>query len=615
MSQDEPHLLDYLGFVRRRWRVVFGVFVGFVVVAATLAFRVDPVYQAMTRILVGATPHRGVLSDRGSAIEGYLLEQRSFETQLEIMRSQPVIERAGVVLGRIDDASTVERRDALVASLRARTQVERVRDTRIVLLRVTHPDPSIARDMANAMAESYIDYSHEQRSAAQRRSVAWLTSETESVRESLRRSEERLIDYIQQEKLDFAAAGADGAVRSDPAQAALRERIAHAEVELRQLRRRYRSLHPKVQELEAQLVSLRAGLHAEQAQRTADHHKWIQYRILKRDVELDQELYQVLLKKLKEADLEEEGSGGNIRILEPAKLPRLAVGPAATRALAIAAVLGLGFGLALAYAIEVFDRTAGTPEDVQRALGLPTLGVLREFESAGERRLVAEVSSGPIGESFRSLRTNLRFSHVDRPRRVVLVTSTGPEEGKSTVLANLGVSLAQSGRRTLVVDTDLRRPSLYRFFGMGEGAGLADVLAGDAPIEDAVRSSRIEHLDVLPAGTRPPNPAELIESRRLQDLIGGLREEYEYVLLDSPPAGGLVDSSLLCGLVDGVLFVVERGRFDLKVVRTALRQLERAGGRLYGVVLNKAPVDERSMLYGYYGYGAEDPATEGAGAG
>ncbi|MEM7411668.1 MAG: polysaccharide biosynthesis tyrosine autokinase [Myxococcota bacterium] len=614
VMHDDPHLLDSLGFLQRRWRIVLGVFVGFVVVAAALAYRVDPVYQAMTRILVGATPQRGVLSDRASAIEGYLLEQRSFETQLEIMRSQPVIEGAGILLGRIDDESPVERRDALLASLRARTQVERVRDTRIVLLRVTHPDPAIARDMANAMAESYIDYSQEQRSAAQRRSVAWLTSETEAVRDSLRRSEERLIEYIQVEKLDFAGTVGDGPAATDPAQAALRERIAHAEVELRQLRRRYRSLHPKVQELEAQLVSLRAGLDAEQAQRTADHHKWIQYRILKRDVELEQELYQVLLKKLKEADLEEDGAGGNIRILETAKLPRVAVGPAALRALVIAAVLGLCFGLALAYAVEVFDRTAATPDDIQRVLGLPTLGVLREFEGES-RRLVAEASSGLIGESFRSLRTNLRFSHVDRPRRVVLVTSTGPEEGKSTVLANLGVSLAQSGRRTLLIDTDLRRPSLYRFFGMGEGTGLADVLAGDASLESAVCASRIEHLDVLPAGTRPPNPAELIESRRLQELIVGLREDYEYVLLDSPPAGGLIDSSLLCGLVDGVLFVVERGRFDLKIVKTALRQLERSGGRLYGVVLNKAPVDERSMLYGYYQYGVEDPASDGAAAG
>jgi capsular exopolysaccharide synthesis family protein len=202
---------------------------------------------------------------------------------------------------------------------------------------------------------------------------------------------------------------------------------------------------------------------------------------------------------------------------------------------------------------------------------------------------------------FRTLRTNLRFSHVDMPRRVVLVTSTGPEEGKSTVVANLGVSLAQSGRRTLLIDTDFRRPALHGLLDLPRSRGLVDALAGDADLADTIRQTRVNGLEVLVCGTLPANPAELIESARLQDAIARLRSSYDYVLLDSSPAGGLVDASLLSSIADGVLFVVEPRRFDWRVLRGALRQLERAGARIYGVVINKAPEEAGKPLYGYYG--------------
>jgi capsular exopolysaccharide synthesis family protein len=178
------------------------------------------------------------------------------------------------------------------------------------------------------------------------------------------------------------------------------------------------------------------------------------------------------------------------------------------------------------------------------------------------------------------------------------------------------VSLAQSGRRTVVIDTDLRRPTLHRIFTLAKSRGLADYLAGDSNLDDALRPTHVEGLDVLPCGTLPVNPAELIESVRLGELVRSLRERYEYVLLDSPPAGGLVDASLLAGLVDGVLLVVEPRRFDWRVLRSTVRQLERSGARLYGVVLNKSAIDDHTAAYRYYGYGreaADDAPTGSAG--
>jgi capsular exopolysaccharide synthesis family protein len=601
---EDGHLLDHLEFARKRWRMIAAIFLGFVAVAGWMTRRLPPVYQSTTRVLVGAGLSGSLLSDRANAIESYFLERRSFETQLEVIRSEPVAERAALLLGRIGPDTPEEERRAWIATIKSAVSVNRVSDTRIVVLRASGASPRSARDLADAVARAYIEYSQDQQDGARRRSIAWLTEETSNLREELRASEERLVDYLSNEHIDPALEEELGS--SLGASEALRAQIDAAVLELSELRQRYRDRHPKVIDAQSRLEGLHRRASEEQTRSASDHRKLIQYRILKRDADLDHEMYQVLLKKLKEADLSSGLGEPDMRILEAATTPGAPVAPNVWRNLGVAAVLGLCLALGLAWAIEAFDRTLGTPETVERALGLPTLAVVRRFPSSGAGPIpVAQSARGAESEAFRALRTNVRFSHVDKPRRIVLVTSTGPEEGKSTVLANLAVSLASSGRRTLVVDTDLRRPSLHRLFGLSDGRGLADVLAGDAEIEAALRTSHVPGLEVLPSGTRPPNPAELIESARLHELIASLRERYDYILLDSPPAGGLIDSSLLSALADGVIFVVEPRRFDQRIVRTAIRQLERAGARLYGVVLNKAPRGEEVGLYGYYQYGRD----------
>lgn len=458
--------------------------------------------------------------------------------------------------------------------------------------------------MANAVAEAYINYSRAEGDEARHRSIAWLTSEIESLREQVRHSEERLVDYLATEQIDLAGADSTAPRDSTASDETLRSNLAAAELELAQLLGRYRGRHPKVIDARARVDSLHHRLAEAQGNRAKDHRKLIQYRLLKRDADLDREMYEVLLKKLKEADVRGGLSDPNISVLEMAKRPTVPIAPRTFRNLAIAALLGLCLALVLAYGVEYFDRSIGSADDVTRVLGLPTLGVVNSFNGrSASSAVAAELSSSREGEMFRILRTNLRFSHIDMPRRVVLVTSTGPEEGKSTVLANLGVSLAQSGRRTLLVDTDLRRPVLHRLLDLPRSHGLVDVLAGDTELPEAIRPTRIDDLDVLVCGTIPANPAELIESARLQEMINQLRGDYDYVLLDSPPAGGLVDASLLSSIADGVLFVVEPRRFDWRMLRSAVRQLDRAGARIYGVAINKAAAESRNPLHAYYGEG------------
>ncbi len=614
VEAEERHPRDQLEVLRRRWRTVLVTFVAFVAVTAVWNYRLPKVYESTARVVIGAGGSAALLSDRSSAMEGYLLERRSFETQLEVIRSEPVAGRAALALGRVAaEASEAEQRAAALA-IKGALSVRHLRDTRIVLLSARGPTPEAARELADAVASAYIEYARDQNDRARTRSIAWLTRELSTLRGKLRESEERLVDYLSDEEA-IGVAERDSAEHAGDAR---RAELAAAQVALSELLGRYRERHPRVLEARSKVDALQRALSSEQTLAADRQRRLIQYRLLKRDADLDHQMYEVLLKKLKETDVSEGLAEADIRVLEAARRPGAPVSPRSVRNLAVAAILGLCLAVALAFAVDFMDRSITTPDDVARTLHLPTLAVIGNFGAdAPPGRLASEVSGSPAAETFRTLRSNVRFSHVDLERRVVLVTSTGPAEGKSTILANLGVSLAQSGRRTLAIDTDLRRPTLHRLFGLTRAPGLAEVLAGDVPLEQAVRETRVEGLDCFASGAVPPNPAELIESERLQQLLLRLRERYDYVLLDSPPAGGLVDASLLATLADGLIFVVEPRGYDARMVRAALRQLERAGGRGYGVVLNKAP-DAAGALYGYYRYGepaeGDDERLEPAGA-
>ncbi len=601
---EEGHLADHLAVLRRRWRTVLVTFVAFTTVATVANVRLPKLYRATTRIMIGGTWGGGLLSDRLSPMEGYLLERRSFETQLEVIRSEPVALLAAERLGRIGADATEEERSRAAQGVKGSVSVGHLADTRIVLISGHAGTPEAARELADAVAGAYIDYARDRGSEARTASIAWLTGEIEDLRGRLRSSEERLLDYLAEHEVGPAGdAGAEAA--PEPRSSARREELAAAEAALSELLGRYRERHPKVVEARARVRALSGRIAAENERHAESQRTLIQYRLLKRDAALDHQMYEVLLKKLKETDLSQGVGESDIRVLESAKRPFAPIAPRLARNVGVAAVLALCLAIALAYGVEYFDRGVASPEDVRRALALPTLGIVSSFANETDSLAAGRVGSLEA-ERFRTLRSNVRFSHVDKPRRVVLVTSTGPAEGKSTILANLGVSLAQSGRRTLLLDTDLRRPTLHKLFGFAKGRGLADILAGDVALEETIRGSHVEGLDVMPCGTVPVNPAELIESVRLQELLASLRERYDYVLLDSPPAGGLVDASLLSSLADGVLFVVEPRRYDWRLLRATLGQLERAGARVYGAVLNKAVRDDGAPLYGYYHYGRDE---------
>ena len=305
---------------------------------------------------------------------------------------------------------------------------------------------------------------------------------------------------------------------------------------------------------------------------------------------------------------------GSVSIVEPATTPGSPVRPRTALNTALGAFIGLLLAGAFALLYEYLDDTVKTAEDVEAAAGLPTLGGVARFprvRTPADALVVAPNGRSPLGEAYRVLRTNLQFSTLDA--QTLLVSSAGPREGKTTTTANLAIAIAQTGQRAIVVDSDLRRPSLHRVFGLSNGAGLTNALLAKEPEPTRfLQPTRFENLSLLASGPQPPNPSELLSSRRMDAVIDALRGAADIVLFDSPPALAVADASILAGKVDGTMLVVDTGRTRAPALRRANEALGHAKTRVLGAILNKLTDRGHGYYgYGYYDYSSSDDTTNG----
>jgi capsular exopolysaccharide synthesis family protein len=357
----------------------------------------------------------------------------------------------------------------------------------------------------------------------------------------------------------------------------------------------------------AREARLQASLDSVKGEAQESNRKSIEYVALQREVETNQQLYQDLLTKTKQTGLETELKTTNIRVVEKAETPRAPVAPRKTRSYQVAFILGLLVGIGLALGFEHMDNTYKTPEDVRESIPLPFLGMvpdvgLKAPAGAGRPQLVKTTNSA-VADAYRVLRTNLIFSSApDAAGRVILVTSANPAEGKTTTLANLAVALAQNGHKVLAVDGDLRRPTLYQHFGVVKTPGLTDLIVGKAAASQAIHSTRVDGLQMLPCGYLTPNPAELLGSPMMKQIIEALRAHYEWVLIDAPPLLAMADAPVLCPIVDGVVLVIAAESATRPAVMRAIDQVQGVGGKVAGLVLNKVNLERNSYYYSqYYG--------------
>jgi len=332
------------------------------------------------------------------------------------------------------------------------------------------------------------------------------------------------------------------------------------------------------------------------------NEKFIQYNILKRDVESNRNIYDALIKRIKEQGITEETQTVNIWIVEKADRPEFPSKPNKKRNILLGIIMGLFGGIGLAFFIEYLDQTVKSPDEAEERLGVPVLGMVPLLKSKEEipEKAVLKSPGSAFAESYKNIRTSLLLSSAEGVPKNMLVTSVTMEEGKSTTAVNIALAFAQSDYRVLLVDGDLRKPRIHKIFGLDNTKGFSTWLAGMTDME-IVRNGPVDNLSLVTSGPVPPNPSELLSSARVNEFIKVLNEKYDFIIFDSPPMMSVTDSLLLSKALESTIFVIRAGKTTYETVARSLKSLSDINSNMLGVVLNAADV-KKSNYYYYYGY-------------
>jgi len=463
-------------------------------------------------------------------------------------------------------------------------------------------------------------------------------------------------DRIQKESNYRLASEGDPAAFSQPSKEGasgmlekLRERAAELNTQLAQVTTQFGTGYPKVTELSNQLKQVRTEIAAEEVRMQQQIHdeylaalqresllatafnqqkqeanqlneSAIEYSVLKRDAEGNRQLYQDLLQRLKEAGVSAGLRSSNIRVVDVARTPTSPIKPNVPRNIELGVLLGIACGIGLAFVLESLDTSIRTIEEIKAISTLPALGTI-PLQLATDRLFRKRLAtvSGQAGtpespalvtyarprseaaEAYRSLRTSILLSSFGAPPKVLLVTSALPQEGKTTISANSALVLAQRGGRVLLIDADLRRPSIDRLFGLHSRGGLSTLLSGVDKVEDVmIPFSEVPNLWILPAGPIPPQPTELLGSKVMKEHIARWRNEFDHIVIDTPPCLSVTDSVLLSPEVDRLILVVRAKKTTKLALRQACELLLQVNARVMGIVLNALNLDSAETYY-YYG--------------
>jgi succinoglycan biosynthesis transport protein ExoP len=351
--------------------------------------------------------------------------------------------------------------------------------------------------------------------------------------------------------------------------------------------------------------TLAAALNQQKIEAQQLNRAGIEYGVLQRDATANRQMFEALLKRTQETGVSEELKTGNIRVVDQAEIPTGPVSPNILNNLLMALLGGLTLAIGLVFGFEYADDRLKNPDEVKKHLGLPFLGMVPAlFDKAITVPLLSNGVPSVFAESFRSIRTNVLFSSTDEGGRFIVITSSAPGEGKTVVATNLALALAQAGHRVLLIDGDMRKPRVHEVFGAPATPGLSNLLVGNVTASEAILESGTPGFWIMPAGTLPPNPAELLGSKRFRDFAAFLLQYFDWVIIDTPPVMAVTDAAITANLAHGVLFVVGSEMTSRRIAQRAVEQLELGHAKFLGAVLNRVDLEHNAYYYSRY-YRAE----------
>lgn len=734
LLQDEEETLDlthYWRVIRRhKWGIISIGLLG-AIVGLLYALSATPIYKAQTVLL--ADPIQPNVDTKNQYVNTALV-YLFYETQYGIIQSRSVAEKAVDKLGLVEKYKEKQTRAAtepeqppesigehlrawkakikewlpsvgsaketaaepsddklraqLAAAIQGGLDVKGGKQSEIINIAYESPDPREAADVANAVADAYMEFNLDARLKGAKKTASWLSEQLADLREKLREAEAALeayqkthglVDSSQQAQVantrlstlnaelikaqtqrseaeilynqvkslkntsDYSSLGP---VLNSPSVRSLVQEESKLERRVKELSERYGAKHPKMVAARSDLAEARKALQREinkvvdniakqyrlayaqerkiqnlisQQQKELSSLKGANFELarLEREVENNRRIYETFLSRFQEADISENYDATNVRVIDTASVPEQPYKPNKRLIISVATVLGLALGLMIAFLREALDNTFKTTDNIEEKLGLPSLGLVPLVKRSGLVNPESQYLSDPrsqFSENINNIRTGLLMSNVDHPPQVILVTSASGSEGKSTLAANLAASLGQLGN-TLLLEADLRKPSLSNTLKVPPKPGLSDLVA-QLGNESSVKVHKVEgdkgHFYVIPCGTLPPNPLELLSSGHFKRLIEQLREKFQYIVIDAAPLLAVSDAVVLGHLADSVVLAVKAEETTVKAAREAISRLRKGHVEVTGVVLTQAE-PKRMAYYGghyyhadYYGYKAED---------
>ena len=673
-AEPEINIMDYVHLLWQQKWIITAVVLATILAGGAWAFTRTKLYRATTRIALEQAPQ--IIKNQIYTGATWWDLQHYTQDQVQVLKTRRLSDRVARKLGlRVDDQDPGDAASAILGNL----DVKMVKETNVLELSMTGTDPKKVAEWLNLYVQEYIAINIEDNLDRTRKVYQVIQSKLDPLRKQLEGSERKLLQFkerkdallvgdqdknvITEQVNTLTSAYAEakterikletkiGALRrlradnlsqaslpevmNDPTIQQLRQQKNQLEVELAEKLRTYKSGHPIIKDIRSRIRSLDdrisiqirnivSALETDYQIRKAREQalynnlqnlrkqaielskQTLEYDKLEHEYEQNKNFFEEMLQRSKETDISSTAGLNNVRVIDPAVPPRAPYRPNPPRTLALSLVLGLFLGVGLVLGLDYIDQTIRTPNDVERYLGLEPLVAVPRY---------TEETSPMAREVYQSLRTAIMVAARDEGPQVVMITSATPKEGKTTTAYNLGKTLAATGSKVLVIDSDLRKPSFHRLIKAKNVRGLTSVVLGERDIPEVVHTlADLPSLDIITSGPLPPNPPELFSKSSFKAILDRAREKYEWIVLDTPPVASVTDAVICSQVADLTLLVVRYGFSKRKVIAEALRQLNRAGARIAGVALNAVDLERDhyyySTYYSYYRYGYSDESGE-----
>lgn len=675
--QDQvPHLSDYLNILMRRKWILIASSLIILLSTAIFTFTATPIYEASTTIQIeDKKGPRFSLSEFPIKLDFRQFDP--LMTEAEIIKSRTIIGRVikGFPSDKDGGQSSLQDR---INGLQGAILVEPIRNTNLLKISLQDKDPERAANILNLLSQEYIEQSLSVARAEAFQAKEFVERQLQTVKADLDNSQTAMERFKSREgvtilnedmknKIDELSAvetkrvqiemerkslelilqslrndkelALTGISVSNAAITEFARKLAELQVQKASMLNYHTEEHPSIIKINAAIRETKERL-KEEAEKVlrdlkgreetlkgiiSDYEEEIrklpqaeqELTNIMRNLKVSEGIYTYLLEKEKEAEIVMASEVGNIRVIDVAIPTEKPIKPKKALNMVLGAIMGLFFGIGLSFFVEFIDDTVKGRDETERYLGLPLFGTLPYIRVNGKRNLLLDAQERPksyIGESYRTLRTNIQFSEMERRRQIILITSPLVGEGKSITVANLATVFAKDGARTLVIDADLRRPTQHKIFNCPQEPGLTNILTGRSCWSDTIVKPDVGTLSLIPSGPIPPNPSELLGTKRMDELLSIIKESFDMIIIDVTPVIGLTDALVLGPKTDGVFILIEVEKTPIKLALQARDSLKMVKAHILGTILNKVPMERNGYGYGYSYYYYNDYNENGEGS-